>query len=154
MFQPEKYDNTGNFRSSAIDNWNSLNINTVTIVIHTNSLPVVEMRFDIPPGTSNTDWFSPTYVTTNAWNDLPYYLYEYLYFSVQGDYSRRFFIYKNYDLCYATELGWFVVVDFYGYTCDFDTTNNYPVFRYTENTAGSFDHDGYKDGEVFSIFIS
>ncbi|VDI45402.1 Hypothetical predicted protein [Mytilus galloprovincialis] len=154
LYEPGKYDNTGNFRSSDIDNWNSLNINKVFVVIHANNKPTAEIRFDIPPGTNNVNWFSPSYVSTNTWNDLTYSISDYRKFSIIGDRQRRFYIYKNYDFCSKLEKGWLVVVDAYTFDCKFDEADNYPVFRHSIDTMCAFNFDDYVEGETFSIFIS
>ncbi|XP_061189889.1 uncharacterized protein LOC133197724 [Saccostrea echinata] len=93
---------TSDYRTSAIDQWESMNISQVRVQLHKSSTKVAEVVFN-GTDTTKTSWFMPDRILSSSWADVTP-TQSYNYFSIQGDtngqYSwRNFQIWHNYGGC-------------------------------------------------------
>ncbi|XP_062603632.1 uncharacterized protein LOC134265443, partial [Saccostrea cucullata] len=70
------------YRTSLIDQWDSLNISQVRVQLHKSGTTVAEVVFN-GTGTTNINWFSPDRILSSSWSDVtPSQTYNY--FSIEG----------------------------------------------------------------------
>eukprot|EP00058_Branchiostoma_floridae_P014822 XP_002600310.1 hypothetical protein BRAFLDRAFT_66812 [Branchiostoma floridae] len=96
-------------KSFLIEEWETLGIKKVKVVLETSGEEDVEMIFN-GENTDKFDWFSQSRLLSSPWSDLPGETTNF--FSIEGHpiVLRRFFISKSYKSC-PGDMGWMVVVE-------------------------------------------
>ncbi|XP_048746619.2 uncharacterized protein LOC125659113 [Ostrea edulis] len=146
---------TSKYRTSLIDQWESLDISQVQLHLYKSGTQVAEVVFN-GTGSTNTDWFSKNRVVSSTWTDVtPTQTYNY--FSIEGhvlesNYWRNFQIWNQYGGC-PNDVFW-MTSSFAkpGYACPQERNSTIQYFYCPQTTKCNFENN-YELADVMTISI-
>ncbi|XP_048769514.2 uncharacterized protein LOC125675764 [Ostrea edulis] len=148
-------DNMKHLRSPLIDQWNSLSIQKIRVVLGGNGKTLAFLEFD-GSGSNKLNWFSQSRLLYSSWSDLKTTGANI--FLIKGHerdgshpLKRHFFVNKSYNGC-PNDVGWFVIIDKTD-PCSWAHKGRTPLFLYSRGSNASNWNRSTGVAEVMNIYI-
>ncbi|XP_048771877.2 uncharacterized protein LOC125677747 [Ostrea edulis] len=148
-------DNMKHLRSPLIDQWESLRIQKIRVVLGRNGKTLAFLEFD-GSGSNKLNWFSKSRLLHSSWSDLKTSRTNY--FSIKGHdrdgrrpVKRHFFVNKRYGRC-PNDVGWFVIIDKTD-LCPWARKGRTPLFLYSRGSKAANWNRRPGVADVMNVYI-